>query len=191
MKKIFFIKSETINLKNYTIKDPLGSSGRLDVISRCILAALIKNGSFEENTQIWTFLNNYGTYIFDTNKLDYQTFPKNELRLTQQFAELIQGVMPDSSVLNSVIKTKMDIIDAIEYLLGKKHDFYILEENGKDFSKHIHKNALNNVAFIIGNQVGDFITSEDLRRFKFPSLSFGAKSYLASSIIRLIHFHLD
>ncbi|TFF63532.1 MAG: tRNA (pseudouridine(54)-N(1))-methyltransferase TrmY, partial [Promethearchaeota archaeon] len=40
-KLIFFIKSESVNLKNYTIKDIPGSSGRLDVISRCLLSGLL------------------------------------------------------------------------------------------------------------------------------------------------------
>ncbi len=48
MNLIFFIKSATVDLKNYTIKDIPGSSGRLDVISRCILAAILSNNNFEK-----------------------------------------------------------------------------------------------------------------------------------------------
>jgi len=48
----FFIKSATVDISRYTIKDPLGSSGRLDVISRCILSALLRNDSFEKDVQI-------------------------------------------------------------------------------------------------------------------------------------------
>ncbi len=69
MKLIFFIKSETVDISNYTIKNIPGSSGRLDVISRCILAALLAKNEFEKKIQIWTFLDNYGTFIFNTIEL--------------------------------------------------------------------------------------------------------------------------
>ena len=65
MNLTFFIKSPTVNLNNYTIKDIPGSSGRLDVISRCILAAILSEGDFEVNVKIWVFLDNYGTYVFE------------------------------------------------------------------------------------------------------------------------------
>ncbi|MFW9896782.1 MAG: hypothetical protein ACFFD7_13335, partial [Candidatus Thorarchaeota archaeon] len=84
MNLYFFIRSQTINLDNYTIRDIPGSSGRLDVISRCILAALLGKEGFERNIGIWVFLDNYGTYIFNSN-LNYEIFPKNELLLTDHF----------------------------------------------------------------------------------------------------------
>ena len=80
MNIIFLIKSETVNIDNYTIKDIPGSSGRLDVISRCILSSLIDNDKFDDNVQIWIFFNTYGTFIFNTTNLSFSEFPKNEPR---------------------------------------------------------------------------------------------------------------
>ena len=59
---IFFINSKTVCIEDYNIKDVLGSSGRLDVISRCILAAILNIDGFDKNTQIWAFLDKYGTF---------------------------------------------------------------------------------------------------------------------------------
>ena len=75
---IFFIKSKTVNIDKYNIKDIPGSSGRLDVISRCILSAILNNNDFERKTQIWVFLDLYSTFIFNPESFDYKIFPKNE-----------------------------------------------------------------------------------------------------------------
>ena len=85
----FLIKSSTVSLTNYTIKDIPGSSGRLDVISRCILAALLNKDSFDLRINIWVFLDNYGTLVFDPHAFDYNTFPKNELRFSDCLVDLL------------------------------------------------------------------------------------------------------
>ena len=85
----FLIKSTTVSLNNYTIKDIPGSSGRLDVISRCILAALLDKDYFDLRVNIWVFLDNYGTLVFDPQAFDYDTFPKNELRFSDCLVDLL------------------------------------------------------------------------------------------------------
>ncbi|GAH86872.1 unnamed protein product [marine sediment metagenome] len=82
---IFFIKSSTVDISKYTIKDIPGSSGRLDVISRCVLAAILGKGNFEKDIQIHLFLDRYGTFIFDPENLDFDIFPKNEILFTDYF----------------------------------------------------------------------------------------------------------
>jgi len=91
MTLIFFIKSETVDITKYTIKDIPGTTGRLDVVSRCILAAITSdNDNFEKNIQIWIFLDHYGTFIFNTEQLNYDSFPKNELLLTDYLVNIIK-----------------------------------------------------------------------------------------------------
>ena len=76
MNIVIFINSKTVNINEYNIKDIPGTSGRLDVISRCILAALLRNNNFERNVQIWIFLDRYGTFFFSSEFFDYEVFPK-------------------------------------------------------------------------------------------------------------------
>lgn len=192
MSLIFFIKSSTVNIKNYTIKDIPGSSGRLDVISRCILAALLRNNDFEDNIQIWVFLEKLGTYIFDTKLLDYNSFPKNELKLTEYFVDLIrkkeEGTEIEDNPLNRVKSSYMTIFEALRYFLKIDAKAYILNENGEHSSNFLHKikNNKMNFVFVIGDQSGNLIKSKGLRDMKLPNVCLGNKSYLASSIIRLI-----
>jgi len=191
MNLIFFIKSATVNLQNYTIKDIPGSSGRLDVISRCILAAILSNNNFEKKIEIWVFLDNYGTYIFNPESLDYTNFPKNELLLTDYFVNFLQKLKAKEKLnqnpLNSIKISKLSIIEAIKKSQQMNYCIFVLKEDGKDFFKL--KNIIqekDNVIFIIGSQEGKFINSKELQALNLPYLSLGTQSYLASSVIRLI-----
>jgi tRNA (pseudouridine54-N1)-methyltransferase len=189
MKKVFFVKSNTVNLNNYNIKDIPGSSGRLDVISRVILAALFSNHELERNTQIWVFLDNYGTYIFDSEKISVENFPMTEILLTDHFVKYIQK--KENVLLNSVDYLKTDIFQSIDFFHKKKYKTYILNENGENFQKHLSNiNQHDNLLFIIGDQSGDLIDSEQLINRNLINISFGKQLYLASSTIRLIKLNL-
>jgi tRNA (pseudouridine54-N1)-methyltransferase len=191
----FFIKSATVNVKNYSIKDIPGSSGRLDVIIRCILAAILSNNNFEKKVEIWVFLDNYGTFIINPELLDYANFPKNELLLTDYFVDFLQK--PNSkeklfnNPLNSIKISKLSIIDVIKKFQKLNYFIASLKEDGKDFFKSKNNiKAKNNIIFIIGSQEDEFLHSKELRGLNLPSFSLGTQSYLASSVIRLIKLHL-
>jgi len=196
MTLIFFIKSETVDITNYTIKDILGTTGRLDVISRCILATLLsENDCFEKDVQIWAFLDNYDTFVFNTEQLKYDTFPKNELLLTDYFVDLIKKNSLRSNsedhFLGPVKISKMTFIEAIGQFIDLNYGVFILKENGEDFFKIVKKiDSQQNLLFIVGNQSGEVINSMELKALNLASISLGTQSYLASSVIRLIKLHL-
>lgn len=195
MKIIFFIKSATVILNNYTIKDIPGSSGRLDVISRCILSAILGKESFEKNIQIWIFLDRYGTFIFNPEFLEYEIFPKNELLFTDYFVDLMQKypINEDQHLnpLNSISSSKMSITEAIKHFTKLDYNIYVLCEQGKDFFKLLSNIKENeNIVFILGSQEDKFLNSKELLAFKIPTISIGNQSYLASSVIRLLKLHL-
>jgi tRNA (pseudouridine54-N1)-methyltransferase len=195
MKVIFVIKSSTVDITNYNIKDIPGSSGRLDVISRCILAALLHKDGFESNFEIWVFLDNYGTFIFNPELFDYSQFPKNELMFTDYFVSyLIKLDSKDKlnhNPLNSIKTSKMDILEAIGKFQKQNYKVFALKENGEDFFKARSKiKEENNVVFLIGSQEDEYLHSKELASLKIPTISMGTQSYLASSVIRLLRLHL-
>lgn len=195
MNLIFFIKSGTVNLDNYTIKDIPGSSGRLDVISRCVLAAIISTGDFEKKIQIWVFLDNYGTFIFNPELLDYRNFPKTELMLTDHFVTFLLksnlGEEPNHNPLNSIITSNMSIIEAIKKFQKTNYSIFALKEVGNDFFKVKSKiQGKREILFIIGSQEDEFLNSKELLALKIPTISIGNQSYLASSVIRLLKLHI-
>jgi len=191
---IFLIRSGTVDLNKYTIKNIPGSSGRLDVISRCILSALLKYDNFYEESQIWIFLDNYGTFIFDSELLNYQNFPKNELKFTNYFVELINNRYQLEEIQeNPLINVKVSdvlIYDAVKNFLKNGFSAAILEEEGLNFFDYCHEFEKEKILFIIGNQTGDFLDSNEFEILNLPKITFGTTSYLASSIIRLIILYL-
>lgn len=193
MKAVFFIKSETINLSNYTLKDPIGSTGRLDVITRCALAVLLNNFKLEQNTEFWAFLDNYGTYIFKSELFQQKIFPISELRFMDYFANIIQSIDKGNNQrnpLNKVIISGIDIFDAIEKLRKKGFQGYILHEKGTEFSQEKFEKD-KKYFFIIGNQLGNFLDSKELKDTGIPRVSLGTpQSYLASSVIKLIKLQI-
>jgi len=194
MKTIFFIKSSTVNLENYNIKDIQGSSGRLDVISRCILSALTNDNTLEKNFQIWAFLDKYGTFVFDSNTFNNDTFPKNEILLTDYFVDFIKKGNKKYTVnpLDSIRSSNLDIFEAIKKFIKKKYQIFVLNESGADVRKiFMNMSPKKNLLFIVGDQSGELINSKELKELKLTDLSLGNRSYLASSTIRLIKLNLS
>ncbi len=191
MNLIFFIRSSTVDIRKYTIKDLTGSTGRLDVIARCILAALMDVDKFEKSVQIWVFLDKYGTIVLDAEKLNYSTFPKNELLLCDALVKLLrsklQGQEVKENALEGVKLLEIDIIDALKQFLGLNYDIFVLSETGEVLNKNMNVlRSKSDLLFLIGSQTGEFISSRELESLSLRNLSLGTKSYLASQVIRLI-----
>ena len=196
MNLIFFIKSATVDISKYNIKDIPGSSGRLDVISRCILSALTLRNKLEKSIQIWIFLDKYGTFILDSNSFNDENFPKNEILLTDSFVSLInkkiKGEKYTETTLDSIKYSNLSIFDAIKNFVEKKYKIYVLNENGMDFRMVFEElGSKDNLLFILGDQSGDLLNNETLKKFNLTNLSLGNRSYLASSTIRLIKMNLQ
>jgi tRNA pseudouridine-54 N-methylase len=195
----FLIQSDTVNIENYTIKDIPGSSGRLDVVARCILAALLNLDGFDEQIQIIVFFQRYGAYNFNTADLDYDIFPKDELQLSDELYHLIRNRHNREYLQNNPLGPLKvydnSMIHYIQELQKEKgHGIFVLKE-----SEEIFKNSLNSLLetkeirdfiFIIGNQSEDFINSDAFLHLNLPEVSLGSQSYLASSVIRLIKIYL-
>lgn len=190
MRVTFFIRSSTVSLEKYTIKDLPGSSGRLDVISRTILSALLGDRGLEQNVSIWVFLDKYGTFAFYSKYFNNKTFPKNEILFSDYFVKyIIDKTQPNP--LEKIVQKELEIFNAIESFINKKYQVFILEEDGQDFYPFFKNlNHESNLLFIVGNQSGELITSKELSNFKFTRISLGSQSYLASSVVRLIKLNL-
>ncbi len=193
MHLIFFVKSSSVDISNYSIKDIPGSTGRLDVIARIILAALLDGNSFDKNIQLWIFLDKYGTFVFDSEVLNYGTFPKNELILTNCFVNLIRKDLNNSkdiaNPLALIKRINSNFFEELKRFRELNYGIYVLREKGEQFSNYLSDlKSKTHLLFVVGNQTGDFLNAEELSNF--TSLSLGSNSYLGSSVIRLIKLSL-
>lgn len=195
----FLVRSDTVNIEHYTIKDIPGSSGRLDVVARCILAALRNDKGFDKKVRIIIFFKRYGTFIFNTGDLNYTSFPKDELQLSDALYALIRNRnnadFLKKNPIGKVERYEDSMIHYIEKLQkGEKHEIFVLKESNRKLENSMeplgkYKDDLK-LTFVVGNQSEDFINSESFLRLKLPELSLGSQSYIASSVIRLIKIHL-
>ncbi|MHA2006889.1 MAG: hypothetical protein ACXABO_02730 [Promethearchaeota archaeon] len=195
MNVIFLIKSSTVDITHYSIKNIPGSSGRLDVISRCVLATLLQRDNFQENFEIWVFLDNYGTFIFKPELFTYAQFPKNELMFTDNFVSFLLKLDSKEKLphnpLSSIKTSNMSILDAIRKFLSMDYSVFALKEDGEDFFKVRSKiKEIYNVVFLMGSQEDDYLSSKELTSLKIQMISLGTQSYLASSVIRLLKLYL-
>jgi len=187
MNLIFFIQSKTVNLDKFTIKDLPGSSGRFDVICRCILAALGDIIIPDVFVQVWVFLPRYGTFVFDQRELNLVTFPKNELLLAKKFKDFIYQIDQELKIE----KNNMTVFGAINKFMKNDNQVILLSESGQNFNDFIMNiREINTLLCIIGDQTGELINSIELKELNLPKISFGKKSYLASSAIRLVKIAL-
>ncbi|TXT67087.1 MAG: hypothetical protein BAJALOKI1v1_190030 [Promethearchaeota archaeon] len=191
MKTTFLMKSDSVDLEQYTIKDIPGSSGRLDVLARSILSALLCEGQFDINSKLIIFLARYGTFKLDPRFLDYSKFPKNEILLSDSLCKLLKSEdihNIHSNPLNGIKKLDLSFISFIKKLRIKGSPFlFILKESGILFSQMLKEQRLmDEIYLIIGNQSEDFINSEEFLHFNIPEISLGSKSLLASTTIRLL-----
>ncbi|MHA1579440.1 MAG: hypothetical protein ACTSUQ_07420 [Candidatus Freyarchaeota archaeon] len=84
MKRVFILKASTARTDNkFTIKDLPGSSGRIDLVCRCILAALLTSSSHRTDTILYAVLEGPPrpplTIEIDGEKIEQ--LPRNELQL--------------------------------------------------------------------------------------------------------------
>ena len=85
----------------------------------------------------------------------------------------------------------LNVIDAIENFRELNYQILILHEEGEDFYPlFTNLDKKDKLLFIIGNQLGEMINSEDLNRLNFKRISLGKQKYLASSVIRLVKLNL-
>lgn len=193
MSTIFLIKSSTVDLTNYTIKNVQSSTKRLDVIIRCILAALMDKDRFYPKHEIWVFLDKYGGFIFNSEDLDYDNFPKNELLLCDAFVKFIRRKDEDETLQESLKGVKIttdSAMESIENLVERGYQAHIMIESGEQFEPHVHEMRSKDNLFIIGNQEGELISSEEIKSLDLKKLCLGNISYLASQVIRLINIIL-
>jgi tRNA pseudouridine-54 N-methylase len=187
MNLIFFIQSKTVHLDKFTIKDLPGSSGRFDVICRCILAALGDIIIPNVFIQIWVFLPRYGTFVFNERMLNLKTFPKNELLLAKKFKDYIYQTDQELKIE----KNSLTIFEAIDTFMKKGNEIILLSEFGQKFNNFfLDVREISTLLCIIGDQTGELINSSELKGLNLPHFSFGKKSYLASSVIRLVKIAL-
>ena len=184
---------------NFLLKDIPGTTGRLDVIIRSLIAAF----SFPKKV-----INNLTFTIIllglpDPPKLfkfygkEFKA-PKNEIEFALFFKDLIKKSMridKKNNILDGVNFLRMELIDYIKNKLQNGELVFYLIQNGSPvdflFNK-IKSNKRSHINILIGDQLGfKTITLNYLRENCLGVKLRGNKSYLSSQSLKYVIFELE
>lgn len=184
---------------NFLLKDIPGTTGRLDVIIRSLIAAF----SFPKkviNNLIFTIIL---LGLPDPPKLfkfygnEFQS-PKNEIDGALFFKDLIKKSMrieKETNILNGVDFLRMELKDYIDNKLKSGELVFYLIHNGNsvDFLlNNIESNKRSNINILIGDQLGFKTETLNYLREKCHGVKLrGNKSYLSSQCLKYVIFELE
>jgi len=187
----FYVKSHARTSPEINFKDLPGSTGRLDVVARCINAAFWLSHNIRRNVVFHTILHG-------------EPSPPVYIRME---GEKLRKVSPDERNIAIFIKKALKRMkDGIEVestpgiFVGRKSfkelveenrdkTFYLLDEKGED----IGNVKIEGEPFFF---LGDHMDMEEeekelLYRYGAKAISLGEKSYLSSHCIAIINWWMD
>lgn len=195
MKRVFILKANTARTDGrFNIKDLPGTSGRIDVVCRCIISAIILSNTHRRDTAFYATLEGppRPPLTIEVNGEKIEEIPKEELQMGLILKDILsreKEVLPPGFKLMNKSFQKL-----VEEQAGKSKIYY-LHRSGCDIKKFL--NDFQNIGkpqitFILGDHIG--FNQKDIEYFKekdIKPLSLGTREYLGSHCIFLIHEKLD
>ncbi|TFF86955.1 MAG: hypothetical protein EU551_00095 [Promethearchaeota archaeon] len=184
---------------NFLLKDIPGTTGRLDVIIRSLIAAF----SFPKkviNNLIFTIIL-LGLpdppKLFKFHGKEFQS-PKNEIDGALLFKDLIKKSMRienETNIIDGVDFIRMELKDYIDIKLQNGELVFYLIQNGNPMDLLLNKIKSNKRSYInilIGDQLGFKTETLNYLREKCYGVKLrGNKSYLSSQCLKYIVFELE
>ncbi|MEM2134922.1 MAG: hypothetical protein QXG44_08725 [Candidatus Jordarchaeaceae archaeon] len=196
MKRIFILKASTARTDNkFTIKDLPGTSGRLDVVCRCILSSLLLLEGHRLDTIIYSVLEGppRPPITVEVNGEEIKDLPRDELKIALILKELLdpEGTRDIVSGFKLMNKGFQDIVEE----KFCESETYFLHRAGKNINE-VLSGFLNlkrpQLTFILGDHIG--LNQNDIKylvEMGIKPISLGPKEYLGSHCISLIQEKLD
>lgn len=181
-KRAFILKaSEGRTAPDFSIKSLAGSGGRMDLVCRCIIAALLSPGGVDRGCRITVVLEGPPdpplSVEFDGAAMDRA--PEGEEEAAGMLVSAMRGAPP-----RGVSASREGFDSAVRNYLKEGFSIYYLHEEGKDFTEVGYGER---AAFALGDQKGidpqgeRFLDSVGAER-----VSLGPHPYLASHCIAIV-----
>lgn len=195
MKRVFILKASKARTDNrFTIKDLPGSSGRMDLVCRCILSALLLSKTHRSDTTFYAVLEGPPrpplTIEVDGEKV--KELPRDEFQIASVLKEILDPNLVSFPKGFRIINKGFREVVAEQF---NKSEIYFLHGSGNDINKtfsEFQKAEKPQIAFILGDHTG--LSQKDLEwliQKRIKPLSVGPKEYLGSHCIFLVQEKLD
>ncbi|KAA0001919.1 MAG: tRNA (pseudouridine(54)-N(1))-methyltransferase TrmY [Thermoplasmata archaeon] len=186
----FYVKSHGVtDWKKINLKDLPGSSGRLDVVVRCINAAFWLSGEIRRDVTFHTILHGEPSppvYIrLEGNKL--RKVSPDERSIAIFLRKALERMNEREETSPGIFASRISFEELIEK--NEDKDFYLLDEEGTAIDEIKFK---GNPFFFLGDNKD--LTKEEkqfLIKKGAKPISLGKKSYLSSHCIAILNWWLD
>ncbi len=190
MKRSFLLKASTAHTApDFDLRQVASTSGRLDIICRCIQAAFAGPKGTRPNVEFKAVLEGQ---------------PQPPLALTLS-SDQLRGLPPDEEAIaswifnamqsaygnNGIALSRESFEKAVRTLRSSKKEIFYLHEEGEDLEM-LNSRGFSEVGFILGDQTGlDAASEKFLDGQGISRVSIGPRSYLSSSAIVFVNSFLD
>jgi tRNA (pseudouridine54-N1)-methyltransferase len=198
MTRFFLLKAnETCTSSDFRLNDLPGSSGRLDVVCRCIIASLLETGKIRDDTVFIAMLEGKPDppIRLKLEGLRLQTLSPSEIGIASMIKQALKVHLEKSQKHNvpnwlgaSIEKKSFTETLDSELASGELH---YLHEEGEDI-RNVDINLAKDNIFVVGSNKG--LSAEDeeiLDSHNAKRISVGPLSYLSSHVITLVQEELD
>ncbi|MEM2924956.1 MAG: tRNA (pseudouridine(54)-N(1))-methyltransferase TrmY [Methanocellales archaeon] len=184
IREFLVIGHKAVTTPDFSLNDLPSSGGRMDILCRCVSAALFLSHSLRKDVRIHLLLLGQPdppvTITFDCNKLRYLNPDERsaasliQKALKRQFGESTPGVFVSKRSFKEIIEGK---------------NLIYLHPDGEDIRKI---ELMENTMFILGDHLG--LTQEEeklLEKMQAKRVSVGPEKYHAEHCIVIVHNELD
>ncbi len=183
MKALFLLKASTARTSpDFSIKNLAGSSGRLDVVCRCLIAALAKPGGVRRFVEFQAVLEGppHPPKLLVVKGEEVEDLPLSEVEVAERIFRVLQG----QDVNGFQLLEKTSFRKAIDRLVDRGVQLIYLHERGRRLKEVLRE---RDVAFILGDHLGLDRDSEAYLDSKGAvRVSLGPYSYMASHCIAAV-----
>mgnify|MGYP000064707230 CR=1 FL=1 len=181
---IFLVKASTARTEpDFNVRSLAGSSGRLDVIARCVIAAFRTRTGVRRSVMLMVVLEGPPSppKLLEIAGGELESVPESEVDVALAIADALRGSGPPGYRVR-----RESFRDAVLELLSREGlELYYLHERGKDI--RTQEFGGRGVAFVLGDHLGLDKESEDfLDRLGVARISLGPRVYLTSHCITMV-----
>lgn len=194
LRRIFVLKASTaVTSPTFIMRNIASTSGRLDVVCRCILNAFRINGRIRRNVDFYAVLEGPPSppklLRISGSLLDF--LPESEVEVARIIRDLLlvdDGSHPKYKAFEIY---KMGFRRLVLSLKNEGFKLLYLHERGLDI-RSFNFTSSKPLVFILGDHIGlDPVSERFLDSLNVPRVSLGPVVYLASQCVILVNEELD
>jgi tRNA (pseudouridine54-N1)-methyltransferase len=188
LKRSFLLKASTAHTApDFDLRQVASTSGRLDVVCRCIQAAFTGPKGVRADVEFSAILEGPSKPPLELKLTSTQLdrLPTDEVEVAEWIFQAMQ------SEGNKITLKRESFERAVRGLRGPRRELFYLHEDGRDV-EWLKEFDSGDLGFILGDHVGlDPASERFLDSLGIQRVSIGPRSYLSSSCILFVNSFLD